>query len=143
MNTDGPTYDHVKHLEMIQAIITRMAQNSFALKGWSVTIVAGILALGVAAGNTRIIWLAVLPALAFWALDGYYLRQERLFRKLYDRVRRLPPRDVSTDPFTMNTEPCEADVAGWLRVCGSVTELGLHGPIVLVVVALQVLLLCR
>ena len=28
------------HLEMIQAVITRMAGNSFLIKGWSVTLVA-------------------------------------------------------------------------------------------------------
>lgn len=36
--------DHkVSHLEMIQGVINRMAGNSFALKGWAVTLVAGIL----------------------------------------------------------------------------------------------------
>jgi len=143
MVNEGSTYDQVKHLEMLQAVITRMAQNSFALKGWSVTIVAGILALGVAAGNARIVWLALVPALAFWGLDGYYLRQERLFRKLYDRVRKQAGPDADAGPFSMNTKACEPDVAKWLRVCCSVTELGFHGPVVLVVVVLQVILACR
>lgn len=35
----------VPHLEMIQGVINRMARNSFALKGWAVTLVAGIFAL--------------------------------------------------------------------------------------------------
>lgn len=35
----------VKHLEMIQAVINRMAQNSFLLKGWSVVLTAAIFAL--------------------------------------------------------------------------------------------------
>ena len=30
----------IKHLEMIQGVINRMAGNSFALKGWSVTLIA-------------------------------------------------------------------------------------------------------
>jgi len=30
----------VKHLEMIQAVIARMATNSFMFKGWAVTLVA-------------------------------------------------------------------------------------------------------
>ena len=34
-----------KHLELIQGVITRLAQNSFLLKGWSVTLVAAILTL--------------------------------------------------------------------------------------------------
>ena len=32
----------MKHLEMIQGVISRMANNSFMLKGWAVTLVAGI-----------------------------------------------------------------------------------------------------
>ena len=36
----------LKHLEMIQAVITRMAKNSFLLKGWSITLTAAIFALG-------------------------------------------------------------------------------------------------
>ena len=31
----------IKHLEIIQGVINRMAGNSFALKGWAVTLVAG------------------------------------------------------------------------------------------------------
>ena len=30
----------IRHLEMIQAVITRMASNSFMLKGWAVTLIA-------------------------------------------------------------------------------------------------------
>ena len=30
----------IAHLEMVQAVITRMAGNSFLIKGWSVTLVA-------------------------------------------------------------------------------------------------------
>ena len=32
----------LKHLEMIQAVINRMASNSFVFKGWSVSIIAGL-----------------------------------------------------------------------------------------------------
>jgi hypothetical protein len=31
----------LKHLEFIQGVIARLANNSFLLKGWSVTLVAG------------------------------------------------------------------------------------------------------
>jgi len=36
----------IKHLEMIQGVINRMASNSFALKGWAVTLVSGIFCVG-------------------------------------------------------------------------------------------------
>ena len=35
----------VEHLELIQKVINRMANNSFLLEGWAVTLVAGIFAL--------------------------------------------------------------------------------------------------
>lgn len=91
----------IKHLELIQGVITRMANNSFMLKGWSLTVVTGILALGAAApGNHKLLWLIGMPVFLFWCLDGYYLWQERLFRRLYDDVR-TSPHPVN---FSMNTE---------------------------------------
>ena len=77
----------VKHLEMIQAVVTRMAQNSFAMKGWAVGIVAALLAFGAKDQNLRFAILAILPCLVFWGLDGYYLALERRYRDLYDEVR--------------------------------------------------------
>jgi len=42
--------------------------------------------LALAAKDTRFlfVYLAYFSAIAFWGLDGYFLHQERLFRKLYD-----------------------------------------------------------
>ena len=76
-----------KHLELIQNIITRMAQNSFAYKGWMLTILTGLLALSIQEINSGIHLISIVPIVGFWGLDAYYLRQERLFRKLYDHVR--------------------------------------------------------
>lgn len=73
----------LKHLEMIQGIINRMASNSFALKGWSVTLVAGIFALSSKDANEIYFLIAYIPIIVFWFLDAYYLLQERLFRSLY------------------------------------------------------------
>ena len=41
----------IAYLQMIQAVIARMAGNSFLIKGWSVTLVAALFAL--AAANTN------------------------------------------------------------------------------------------
>ena len=111
------------HLQMLQAVITRMAGNSFLLKGWSVTLVSALFALSADRSNRVFAYVAVLPVLMFWGLDAYFLRQERLFRKLYDRVRAIPPENVD---FSMNTAPLTQEVAGWLRVCFSRTLLPFH-----------------
>jgi len=76
----------LKHLEILQATITRMANNSFLIKGWCITLVAAILALASQGSNQRIILISYLPIIMFWILDAYFLRQERLFRKLYEKI---------------------------------------------------------
>lgn len=87
----------LKHLEMIQGIINRMASNSFALKGWSVTLVAGIFALSSKDANEIYFLIAYIPIIVFWFLDAYYLLQERLFRSLYGKVRRLSEEKIDFD----------------------------------------------
>ena len=89
----------VRHLEMVQSVIERMARNSFLLKGWAVTLVAASLWLIARSGTSGFSagFLVVLLAVAFWGLDGYFLRQERLFRKLYDSVRTAKETDFSMD----------------------------------------------
>ena len=77
----------IKHLEFIQAIVARQANNSFLLKGWSITVAVALFAFAAKDTDPRFAVLALFPAMAFWALDAYYLRQERLFRELYEHVR--------------------------------------------------------
>ena len=89
--------DKRKHLELIQGIINRMASNSSSMKGWAITLVAALFALSAQDAEQRYVYIALLPAFAFWMLDAYYLQQEKLFRKLYDEVRRKPSTDYSMD----------------------------------------------
>ncbi len=119
-----------RHLEMIQAVITRMAHNSFLLKGWSVTISTAVLALMTGKPGSGWVVIALVPTLFFWGLDGYFLRQERLFRKLYDHVRKLEPEKVD---FSMDTRSCQDEVADWLLVAASKTLLAFYLPMVVVI----------
>ncbi len=122
----------LKHLEMIQAVISRMAKNSFLLKGWNVVLVSAIFALASGESKSQLACLAYLPATVFWLLDGYFLRQERLFRKLYDKVRLMGEDDID---FSMNTSPVEAEVVSWLKVTWSITLRWFHGAILLTITA--------
>lgn len=92
----------IKHLEFIQQTICRLADNSFRLKQWSVFLAAAILAL-LSQQSAPIGWagfIPLIPVLVFWGLDGYFLWQERLYRKLYDQVRILNENEID---FSMNT----------------------------------------
>ncbi len=121
----------LKHLEMIQAVITRMAHNSFLLKGWSVTISAAVLALLTGKPGSGWVVIALVPTLFFWGLDGYFLRQERLFRELYDHVRELEKDDVD---FSMDTRPYKDEVAGLCGVIFSKTLRAFYPPMVVVII---------
>ena len=74
----------IKNLEMIQSIISRMANNSFLLKGWGITIISGIFSLNHEEMSFAIFLLIYLIIILFWILDSYYLQLERRFRVLYD-----------------------------------------------------------
>ena len=124
------TDEQVKHLELIQGVIARMQRSSFILKGLSVTLTSAIFALATNASAPRLVPIALLPALIFWLLDGYYLYQERLFRKLYDDVRQGTH---AGGPFAMSTSAYK-DTMGWPQAALSPTVLLFHGAVVLAVV---------
>ena len=123
----------LKHLEMIQHIITRLANNSSSLKGWTVIFIAAVLGFAIKESNPNYIPLVLFPIFAFWGLDGYYLRQEKLFRSLYDKVRKLDEQDID---FEMDISSTESKVASWRLICVSRTILGFYGPILIVILIL-------
>lgn len=91
----------IRHLEMIQGIITRMASNSFLLKGWAVTLAAGILTLSSKGADKDFYLTAIIPIIVFWLLDSYYLQLERRYRLLFEKTRRS---DSTNKPFEMNVQ---------------------------------------
>jgi hypothetical protein len=74
-----------EHLKLIQAVITRLAGNSFLIKGWAVSLVTGLTALAKADANPDIAWISCGVLVLFAVLDAYYLALERAFRQLYEQ----------------------------------------------------------
>jgi len=123
------------HLAMIRRVINRLAQNSFLLKGWSVLLVSALLAVAASSSEDWILPVAFLPAVVFWGLDGYYLRQERLFRRLYDRARAVDEADVN---YGMDTGPFQT-AERWRSVVVSRTLSTFHGTLVAAVLIVTVI----
>lgn len=94
------------HLNMIQQIITRMGNNSFSLKGWSVGIMIAIYAF---AGNNshKAVVVTLIPLIVFWILDAYYLMLERKYRLLYEDVRIKKEDEIN---FDMNFNNVKVDL---------------------------------
>lgn len=120
-----------KHLELIQGIIKRMAGNSFALKGWGVTLVTGIFALAGRDTDKLYFLVAYIPIIVFWGLDAYYLLQERLYRALYEKVRLLPESKID---FSMKASPKEfqSDKHTFFNCLFSKTEICFYLPLAIV-----------
>lgn len=90
----------VKHLEIAQGVVNRLANNSFSIKGWSMAILTAAILFINQDNNTHsemLILAFLIPIFGFWLLDGYFLWQERLFRGIYDDVRQQ-----DTTDFKMN-----------------------------------------
>ena len=73
-----------KHLEIIQGVISRMAENSRSCKVWCVTLVAAALVLVARTGKADHALIALVPTALFYVLDAYYLMLEKRFRKSYN-----------------------------------------------------------
>ena len=124
-----PSYDdfepnRIKHMEMIQAVVARLAGNSFLIKGWALTLTGAFLGFGIDKNDWALAAMAFLPILVFGALDTYYLWAERRFRVHHDRVRTNPQ---AVEPFSMSP-PRDGDVKSWVRTLSRPTLWGFYPP---------------
>lgn len=116
--------DKEKHLEFIQGVINRMAQNSFLIKGWAITLVSALFALAAKDANQKYLLVAYFPIVIFWLLDSYYLYQERLFRDLYNDARK-PNSTVKDFSLTIKSSTYK-----WLCAMFSITIMLFYGIII-------------
>ena len=116
-----------EHLEMIQGVINRMANNSFMLKGWAVTLLAGLFALSSKEADKLYFLIAYVPIIVFWWLDAFYLQKERLYVALYDFVRKLPEDKIDYD-MRVTCEKFSSNKNRYLNCLFSKTEVGFYIP---------------
>lgn len=77
--------NETEHLQLIQSVINRMASNGFLLKGWCITLLTALIALGIDK-HPKILVVSILPILGFWYLDAFFLKTERAYRSLYNKA---------------------------------------------------------
>lgn len=117
----------LKHLDFIQGVINRLSTNSFLLKGWSVVLVSALFALSAKDSEVKFIFLAYFPAIAFWALDAYFLSVERGYRKLYEKIRTLTADQID---FSMDTREVHLGSREWALAFFSKTLVIFHGALI-------------
>ena len=126
------------HLDFIHNTINRMSNNSFLIKGWTITFISLLFAFAVNGSKIGFLLLSLLPIICFWFLDSYYLRQERLFRKLYDEVRTKK----SKEKYCMDTQHFKKRET-FLSAFFSPTVATLYITIILLNLALQLLIITK
>ena len=109
----------VEHLKLTQAVIDRLGHNSLWVKTWSLSLVVTAMIL-VAIQDLRHLIFILMPitlVLGSWTLNGYFLWQERLFRKVYDEFRVQSDTDFEMNPMKHKNKP----KCSWLSAILSVT----------------------
>lgn len=135
-----------KEIDFIQAVITRMANNSFVLKGWLVSLVAVVLALTkdkIAIGDIKYFSLTLcFPVLVFWYLDAFFLHKEKCYRKLYEWTieNRLSTYDFS---YSLNYKRFEDKVGSVFKVMFTETLRLFYGFILIVLLIITTFNLCK
>jgi hypothetical protein len=78
-----------KELDLIQAIIDRMASNSFEVKKWLIGILTAITVFKydqLLGASYQQIWILFVPILSFWFLNAFFLSTEKKYREMYQWV---------------------------------------------------------
>jgi hypothetical protein len=132
--------DRRKHLDYLQSVVSRLAGNSFSIKGWAVALVAILGGFAAKDSDPRFVFGLWLPVFCFWGLDAFYLRQERLFRRLYDAAVK---EESSAPVYSMDVRPFESEVPKIIKVAFSRTVLSLHLSIFVFVCALSIFSIYR
>lgn len=124
---------YIKEIEIIQDIIKRLAQNSFFIKGWALTLIVGVLVLK--QENYFYTVISFIPLITFWLLDAYYLQQERLYRKLFDHiVKKRFKINNDENLFDINTKPFITEVGSIWKTFFSITLILFYFPILFLIV---------
>lgn len=120
--------EKIKHLEFIQAIITRLNSNSFVIKGWVITLMAAVFAISAAEKDLFIGFLNYLILPAFWVLDGFFLSQERQYRGLYQEVAKKKNSEID---FSLNAKEFNKGRNIWLSTIFSSTLIVFYASLII------------
>ncbi len=129
------------YLQMIQEPINRTSTNSAIFKGFAATIVAGIATLSYADISIVVLGLSFLPVIAFGILDIYYLKIEKKYRYLFEKVAKKDgPVNFSMDIKLCKNEKKQAKATNW--ECIKSPSIYLFYPLMISILILIFILKC-
>jgi hypothetical protein len=131
----------IAHLNMLQAVVTRLAGNSAQCKTWCVAIVSALFGLAGATKSGQIAVAAIIPIVVFGFVDAAYLANEKAYRDLYNSVvEKIRNRTYGLADYANLSAPADAGHYLWALSSWSVWPVYLGLIIAYVVVLLSGLL---
>ena len=115
----------IRYLEAIQRIIDRLSNTSFILKGWAVSLVAGLMAFAASNSNLKFVLVAYIPIAVFWFLDAYFLMMERQYRILFSENVDLKKQ---LESFSIRRK--KGDICAYVKSLFSITMLLTYIPLI-------------
>lgn len=123
----------IKHLEMIQSIISRMSGNLFLLKGWAITLIVALFTFITKESDNIYILFSFCILFIFWILDGFFLSIEKCFRELYKEVCSKKEDEIN---FLMNYKKYQKGKNTWFRTIFSKTLFIFYGSLLFAIIAI-------
>lgn len=110
--------DRRKHLDFIQATITRMSAASATTKSWLMPLVTVTYGYALTQKDRSVALLGVAAVVLFAYLDANYLRQEKRFRRLYKAAaegrNQIALFSLNPDDVTLEKSGSVEDWARWM-----------------------------
>ena len=99
-----------KEIDLLQKCIDKASNNSFVVKGWAITLLTVVLALFPEKVNYWFLAIIISGAtVAFWYLDAFFLRVDKLYRWKYEWVIKNRP---SNQQDLYNLDPYYEEMLG-------------------------------
>ena len=115
----------VKHLEMVQGLITRMAGYGASFKSYCIIVVTAVIGFALTLHRPAVAALALLPVLAFASADAQYLRVERRYRDLFNLIRKEGWDAMPTFDINLRSAP----VQSYFSAITSWSIVGFYAPL--------------
>lgn len=122
--------ERFKYMDLLQSCISRMAKDSFMVKGWAASFVVAILVYVLKNDASGLCIIAmVIPIAVFWKLDAFFLRTEKCYRLMYEfligskdppeewQLYDLNPQKYSKFLKRKDSKDEEHDVSEWDVMC--------------------------
>lgn len=127
-----------KEIDLIQSCISRMAHNSFLIKGWAISIIAVVLALAEKSiDNYMITAILIIPLFCFWYLDAFFLQTEKKYREMYIWILKERKNDNDKMLYDLNPNRFKNKVSSVCKIMFSKTLWWFYGiPLLIVIIIL-------